>query len=161
MQKENPHTAENQPDRTALRFGPFRLLRSERMLLDGDRPVRVGSRAMDILLALVEQPGRTFSHDELMSRVWPDTFVEDVNVRAHISALRRALGDASGGQSFLVTIPGRGYSFVGPLSNETATAVVLPRHPVPNRARGQSISAGRTGATKSSPESRRSCRNSG
>ena len=66
MQKENRHTAEHTPDRTALRFGPFRLLRSERMLLDGDRPVRVGSRAMDILLALVEQPGRTFSHDELM-----------------------------------------------------------------------------------------------
>ena len=124
MQEENRHTGESNPDRISLRFGPFRLLRSERMLLDGDRPVRVGGRAMDILLTLVEQPGHTFSHDELMSRVWPDTFVEDVNVRAHISALRRALGDGSGGQSFLVTIPGRGYRFVGSLSNETATAVI-------------------------------------
>jgi len=129
MQEENRHTGESNPDRISLRFGPFRLLRSERMLLDGDRPVRVGGRAMDILLTLVEQPGHTFSHDELMSRVWPDTFVEDVNVRAHISALRRALGDAPGGQSYLVTIPGRGYRFVGSLSNETAAPVVVAAPP--------------------------------
>ena len=130
MLEAHRHTGESNPDRTALRFGPFRLLKSERLLLDGDRPVRVSSRAMDILLALVEQPGRTFSHDELMSRVWPDTFVEEVNLRAHIFALRRVLGDGPGGRSYLITIPGRGYSFVGSPSNETATAVIA----VPPRA---------------------------
>src|ERR1700759_3383361 len=97
MLEPDHHASDGEPNRTALRFGPFRLLTAERLLLDGDRPVRVSSRAMDILLALVEQPGRTYSRDELMSRVWPDTFVEDANLRAHISALRRALGDGQGG----------------------------------------------------------------
>src|SRR5579863_3599499 len=130
MLEEHRHTGESNPDRTALRFGPFRLIRSERLLIDGDRPVRMSSRAMDILLALVEQPGRTVSRDELMSRVWPDTLVEEANLRAHIFALRRALGDGPGGRSYLVTVPGRGYSFVGSLSDETASAVVA----VPPRA---------------------------
>ena len=57
MLEEHRHPGESSPDRTALRFGPFRLIRSERLLLDGDRPVRMSSRAMEILLALVEQPG--------------------------------------------------------------------------------------------------------
>ncbi len=133
MQEDDRHTDDGEPERTALRFGPFRLLRSERLLLDGDRPVRVSGRALDILLALVEQPGRTYSRDELISRVWPGTVIEDVNLRAHVSALRRALGDGPGGQPYLVTIPGRGYSFVGSLANETATAVVAAAAAVPPR----------------------------
>ena len=56
MPEENRHTGESKPDRTVLRFGAFRLLRSERLLFDGDRPMRVSSRAMDILLALVSSP---------------------------------------------------------------------------------------------------------
>jgi predicted ATPase/DNA-binding winged helix-turn-helix (wHTH) protein len=130
MPEDEPRRGMGESDRAALRFGPFRLLRSERLLLDGTKPVRVSSRAMDILLALVEQPGRTLSRDELMSRVWPGTFVEDVNLRAHISALRRALGDGPGGQPYLVTVSGRGYRFVGSLSNETANTVAT----TPSRA---------------------------
>jgi predicted ATPase/DNA-binding winged helix-turn-helix (wHTH) protein len=111
--------SETDPGAGAMRFGPYRLLRSQRLLLDGARPVPIGSRAMDILLALIEQPGRTLSRDDLIARAWPDTTVDEVNLRVHVSALRRALGDAKDGQRYLVTIPGRGYRFVGALASET------------------------------------------
>jgi predicted ATPase/DNA-binding winged helix-turn-helix (wHTH) protein len=132
MQGARHHRSDSGPERTALRFGPFRLFVAERLLFDGDRPIRLNRRATDILLALVEQPGRIFSHHELMSHVWPDTFVEDANLRAHISALRRALGHSDFGQSYLMTTPGCGYSFVGPLNNETSPVLLTvppPAHP--------------------------------
>jgi predicted ATPase len=75
---------------------------------------------MDILLALVEQPGRILSRDDLIARAWPDTTVDEVNLRVQVSALRRALGKTEDGQPYLVTIPGRGYRFVGVLSSDTA-----------------------------------------
>jgi DNA-binding winged helix-turn-helix (wHTH) protein len=75
-------------------FGPFRLLPDQRLLLLRDKPVHVGSRALDILTALVERPGELVTKDELMSKVWPDTLVEPANVTVHIAAVRRALGDA-------------------------------------------------------------------
>ncbi len=103
----------------SVRFGQYRLLRSQRLLLDGTRPVPISSRAMDILLALVERPGLTISRDDLIARAWPDTTVDEVNLRVHVSALRRALGDARDGQPYLVTIPGRGYRFVAGLMSET------------------------------------------
>jgi predicted ATPase/DNA-binding winged helix-turn-helix (wHTH) protein len=143
MLEAQRHIGESDSDRTALRFGPFRLIRSGRLLLDGDRPVRMSSRAMDILLALVEQPGRTVSRDELMSRVWPDTVVEEANLRAHIFALRRALGDGPGGRSYLVTVPGRGYTFVGSLSNETASAAIAAAPPPREQASAWPVNLGR------------------
>ncbi|HEY2617975.1 MAG TPA: winged helix-turn-helix domain-containing protein, partial [Acetobacteraceae bacterium] len=116
MTEGDPH--EGVPGGAAMHFGPYRLIRSQRLLLDGSRPVPVSSRAMDILLALVEQPGRVLSRDDLITRAWPDTTVDDVNLRVHVSALRRALGDGQDGQRYLVTVPGRGYRFVGPLASE-------------------------------------------
>ncbi len=72
-------------------FGPFRLLPMQRLLLEGDQPVRLGSRAFDILATLVERPGEVIGRDELKSRTWPKTFVEDTNLKIQVSALRRAL----------------------------------------------------------------------
>lgn len=99
----------------AICFGSFRLLPVQRLLLDGDKPLRLGSRALDILIALVERPGELVSKDELMTRVWPNTFVEPANLTVHIAALRRALRDGRGGNRFLINIPGRGYCFVAPI----------------------------------------------
>jgi predicted ATPase/DNA-binding winged helix-turn-helix (wHTH) protein len=100
---------------SAILFGPFRLFPTQRLLLEADKPVRLGSRALDILIALVERAGDLVGKEELMARVWPKTFVEPANLTVHISALRRALGDDRGGNRFLVNIPGRGYRFVAPV----------------------------------------------
>jgi DNA-binding winged helix-turn-helix (wHTH) protein len=95
-----------------ISFGPFRLLPTQFLLLEGDKPVRLGSRALELLMVLLERPGELASKQELMARVWPDTFVEPANLTVHISALRRMLRDGRDGNRFIINIPGRGYSFV-------------------------------------------------
>src|SRR5689334_22499312 len=109
-------------------FGPFRLLPSRYLLLEGDKPVRLGSRACEILIALVERAGQLLSKQELIGRVWPDTFVEEGNLRVHLAALRRALGDGQAGRRYTTNIPGRGYCFVAPvaLDEEPPEASAVP-----------------------------------
>ena len=97
---------------TEVSFGPFRLLRTQFLLLEGDTPVPLGSRALEILTALLERHGELVSKQDLMARVWPDVFVEPANLTVHMSALRRALRDGQDGNRFIVNIPGRGYCFV-------------------------------------------------
>ncbi len=123
-----PHIDVDLDNEHTICFGSFRLLPVQRLLLSGDKALRLGSRALDILLALVERPGELVSKEELMARVWPDTFVEPANLTVHIAALRRALCDGRNGNRFLINIPGRGYRFVAPihLSEE-----LEPSHPEP------------------------------
>ena len=102
----------------AILFGPFRLLPSQRTLLEGDRTVRLGSRAMEILIILIDQPGRFINRDELIARVWPNTTVDEAALRVHIAALRKTLGDGRHGMRFIANQPGRGYSFVAPIARE-------------------------------------------
>jgi predicted ATPase/DNA-binding winged helix-turn-helix (wHTH) protein len=110
------------PDRTAasahhaISFGPFRLVPSQQLLLEDGKPVRLGSRALDILIALAERPNELVSKEDLIARVWPDTFVEEGNLRVHIATLRRTLGDGQAGKRYVANIPGRGYRFVAPVS---------------------------------------------
>jgi len=115
----------------AIAFGPFDLLPTRRLLLKAGQPVRLGSRALDILIALVERPGELVSKGDLMARVWPHTFVEESNLKVQVAALRRALGDTRGSNRYLATIPGRGYRFVAPVTLSKA-----PRPPAPERAAG-------------------------
>src|ERR1700749_5036 len=96
----------------ALAFGPFRLLPSLQLLLEDDRPVRLSSRAFALLVALVERAGELVTKEELLARGWPDVFVEEGNLRVHMAALRRTLGDGQAANRFIVTVPGRGYRFV-------------------------------------------------
>ena len=93
-------------------FGPFCLLPTQLLLREGDKPVPLGSRALAILIALLERRGELVSKQELMARVWPNVFVEPANLTVHMSALRRALRDGRDGHRFIVNIPGRGYCFV-------------------------------------------------
>src|SRR5258708_16146954 len=102
-------------NRRAISFGPCLLLAEQRLLLEGDRQVRLGSRALDILVFLIERAGDVVGKDELIARVWPQTFVEEANLKIQISALRRALGDGQGGNRYIVTVVGRGYNFVAPI----------------------------------------------
>jgi DNA-binding winged helix-turn-helix (wHTH) protein len=98
-----------------ISFGRFRLLPAQFLLLEGDKPVPLGSRAMHILIVLLERPGELVTKQELMARVWPNLFVEPANLSVHVSALRRALRDGRDGNRFIINIPGRGYCFVAPI----------------------------------------------
>jgi DNA-binding winged helix-turn-helix (wHTH) protein len=97
-------------------FGPFRLLPAQFLLLEGDKPVPLGSRALEILIVLLERHRELVSKQELMARVWPNLFVEPANLTVHVSALRRALRDGRDGNRFIINIPGRGYCFVAPVT---------------------------------------------
>jgi DNA-binding winged helix-turn-helix (wHTH) protein len=113
-----------------LCFGRYRLIVRERLLLKDDVSVTVGSRAFDLLLALMERAGETVNRQELFKRVWPDVIVAKVNLRVHVAALRRALGDRQDGNRFIVSVAGRGYRFVAPVSRfqSAVPAAVLPRY---------------------------------
>src|SRR3984885_7594876 len=110
----------------AISFGPYRLLAAQRLLVEGDKPVRLGGRAFDILTALVERAGEVVSKEELIARAWPKTFVEEANLKLQVSTLRRALGDGQGDNRYVATIVGRGYNFVAPIRIEETSRVSPP-----------------------------------
>ena len=84
-------------DRHEVVFGRFRLDLGQRELLHDGTTVRLGARALDILCVLASAKGEVVSKDELLARVWPGRIVEENNVQVHVSALRKALDDGSGG----------------------------------------------------------------
>jgi DNA-binding winged helix-turn-helix (wHTH) protein len=118
---QSPDTDPLKPSKPAgattseVSFGPFRLLPAQRLLLEGDKPVPLGSRALELLTVLLERPGELVSKQDLMARVWPNLFVEPANLTVHVSALRRALRDGRDGNRFVINVPGRGYCFVAPV----------------------------------------------
>src|SRR5450830_2037560 len=118
-----------------LAFGPFRLHTLPPRLYreGGSAPgeVRLGGRALALLMALVARPGEVLSRSELEAQVWPYTVVEDSSLRVHVAALRRALGDGIDGARYIANVPGRGYSFVAPVQPFTATATRQP-DPLPS-----------------------------
>jgi len=104
-------------------FGPFKLTPSERLLEKDGEPVALGSRALDILIALAERPGLVLSHRELSARAWSSTVVEKGALRVAVAGLRKTLGDGINGARYIVNVPGRGYCLVAPvthLPNEAA-----------------------------------------
>ena len=96
-----------------LNFGRFCLDLGRRRLLRDERSVRLGDRALDILCVLASAEGKVVSKDELMAKVWPGVVVEENNLHVHIWALRKALDEEGNGESYLVTVPGRGYRLIG------------------------------------------------
>jgi predicted ATPase/DNA-binding winged helix-turn-helix (wHTH) protein len=113
-------------DEESFVFGSFRLIPSQRVLLEGEKQLRLGSRALDILVTLVESAGETIHKDQLIARTWPDTVVDEGALRVHVAALRKALGDGRTGTRYISNIPGRGYSFVAPVSREQRQPVIAP-----------------------------------
>ena len=103
-----------------LSFGPFHLLLTQRTLLEGNRPIRIGNRALDILFALVERAGELVDKDELIARVWPNVVVEESAIRVHIATLRKILGHGQGGARYVENVTGRGYRFVAPVTRHEA-----------------------------------------
>jgi len=92
-------------------FGPFILAPSERLLERDGVPVRLGGRALDILIALVESAGEIVGKRELLARVWPNMVVDEGSLRFHIVAIRKALGDGSDNR-YIVNTANKGYTFV-------------------------------------------------
>ena len=93
-------------------FGPFRLDAREYLLMLDGKAVPLPPKAFEALLMLVENAGHLVDKNELMRRLWPDTFVEDGNLAKHVSLLRKTLSEASNGQEYIETIPKRGYRFI-------------------------------------------------
>ena len=98
--------------RELYEFGDFRIDVLRRLLLLRDEAVPLTSKAFETLLVLVRNCDRVLTKDELMGALWPDSFVEEVNLAQNISALRKALGESPGENRFIATIPGKGYRFV-------------------------------------------------
>jgi DNA-binding winged helix-turn-helix (wHTH) protein/pimeloyl-ACP methyl ester carboxylesterase len=93
-------------------FGVFRIDVTERVLFGEKGVVSLTPKAFDTLLVLVENSGHVLSKEELMEKVWPDSFVEENNLAQNISALRKALDEEGSGQKYIETVPKRGYRFV-------------------------------------------------
>ncbi len=110
-----------------IAFGRFSLNLGKRELLRAGSPVRLGSRAMEVLAVLASAKGEVVGKDEIMNRVWPGVAVEENNLQVQISALRKALDEDNPGISHLVTVPGRGYRLVG--FTEAAPSPALPDKP--------------------------------
>ena len=124
-----------QQDNQSYEFGRFRLKVAERVLLREGELVPLTPKVFDILVTLVEHGGQVVSKDDLMKRVWPNTFVEEGNLTQNISLLRKALGETAGGVQFIETVPRRGYRFVGEMKgaangNGTNTAELPAPEPV-------------------------------
>lgn len=116
--------------RPVYKFGPFRLDAGKRVLLCDGHAVPLTSKALDILLALVESHGELVEKGALFRRVWPDTFVEEGNLTFNIHLLRKALGDdRSNGNRFIETVPRRGYRFVAAVEVATAEPAAPPGQP--------------------------------
>ena len=97
-------------------FGAFRLHHTGRLLLRHGGVVPLEPKLLDTLVALVEARGRLLSKEELIERVWPDTFIEETNLTRNISVLRKTLGNGADGRAYIETIPKRGYRFAGEVS---------------------------------------------
>src|SRR5690349_15359635 len=111
-------------------LGPFHLDTASELLLLGSEPTALGRRAIALLRALVEKPGSLVSKDVLIEAGWPGQVVEESNLTVQISALRRVLAEAPGGDRWIETMPRRGYRFVGPLVTETEPAFTPPQQQI-------------------------------
>ncbi|MEW6148283.1 MAG: winged helix-turn-helix domain-containing protein, partial [Pseudomonadota bacterium] len=123
-----------------LSFGPFSVRPHERLVMRDGVAVPLGAKAFDTLLALMSRPNEVVSKWELMAIVWPGITVEESNLRFHVAALRKALGDGKDGARYIATLSGRGYCFVAPISQaqlpaarRSAPRAELPPVKLPNR----------------------------
>jgi TolB-like protein/DNA-binding winged helix-turn-helix (wHTH) protein/Flp pilus assembly protein TadD len=113
-------------NRHVFEFGPFRLIPQEHQLLGDGKPIPLTPKSFDLLRVLVENAGHLVEKGELLSQIWPDSFVEEANLSVKISELRRALGEAPNENQYIETVPRRGYRFVAPVARVDAE---MPAHP--------------------------------
>src|SRR6188508_2323003 len=115
-------------------FGEFTLETEERRLRRGTETLRLAPKAFDVLVALVEHSGHVVSKDELLARVWPESFVEEGILTVHVSALRKALGDDTRPPTYIETVARSGYRFIAPV-----TRVASDDEPAATRAMARPV----------------------
>ncbi|HKR02182.1 MAG TPA: winged helix-turn-helix domain-containing protein [Pyrinomonadaceae bacterium] len=103
----------SQQARRLYEFGPFRIDTANRLLLRDGEPVQLTPKVVDTLLLLLENSGRVLGKEEILKALWPDSFVEEGNLSQNIYVLRKALNGGAEGESYIETIPRRGYRFAG------------------------------------------------
>jgi adenylate cyclase len=119
-------------DPEEIRFGRFRFDPQRRCLLHDGEPVDLGGRALDVLRLLASAEGAVVSKDELMAQLWPGRAVAENNLHVHISALRKALDEHGGGETYIITVPGRGYRLTHPSGSQRAgSSEPSPAPPLP------------------------------
>ncbi len=116
------------PSSELYEFGPCRLDAGQRLLTRDHQRVPLPPKTFDLLLLLVRSPGRAFSKQELMTALWPDTFVEDANLSFQISTLRKALG--GGASAWIETVPKHGYRFAA----DVVASPAIPPMPAPGES---------------------------
>ncbi len=104
----------------SYRFGEFTVDRDQKVLLRNDSPLPLAPKVFDTLLILVDNGGRIVEKEELMKRLWPDSFVEESNLTFNIQQLRKALGDNARQPRFIETVARRGYRFISPVNGNSA-----------------------------------------
>jgi DNA-binding winged helix-turn-helix (wHTH) protein/tetratricopeptide (TPR) repeat protein len=112
-----------------FQFGDFQVDPLTRTLRRHEEVITLNRRAFEVLVYLVQNPGRVLSRDELLKNVWPDTFVDENSLAQSISALRRALEEKPGDNSYIVTLPGRGYQFVSQIKVLTPENLAVVQGP--------------------------------
>lgn len=115
-------------------FGPFRLNLSEGRLYRGGEVVPLTPKVFKILVTLIEENGRLVEKGRLMTIVWPDTYVEESNLTANISILRKALGESRNQSQYIETVPTRGYRFIAPVVVRSGASAAGLRHPSDDHA---------------------------
>ncbi|MDM7920929.1 MAG: winged helix-turn-helix domain-containing protein [Pyrinomonadaceae bacterium] len=115
---------------SSIFFDEFELDLGRRKLFRNGEAIALKSKAFDLLVTLVESPGTLLSKDDLLNRVWEGQFVEENNLTVHIAALRKALGERKGEHRFIVTVPGKGYRFVGEVREEATEDLIVETHKV-------------------------------
>src|SRR5262245_44730874 len=121
-------------------FGPFKVDTLKRVLSTDGKPIPLQPKAFDTLQVLVQSAGQVVEKEKLMNALWPDSFVEEANLSQNVSVLRKALGESPGDHRYVVTVPGRGYSFVGKvtvLENEAVELGLGESHQLTRRAEQQ------------------------
>lgn len=108
-------------------FGPYRLDTAERLLLRDGEPVPLTPKAFETLVALVQRSGHLVEKDELMRAVWSDAFVEESNLTNNVYALRKMLGAGENGQSYIETVPKRGYRFTAMVKELPTEALLVEK----------------------------------
>ena len=127
-----------------LTFGPFRLDRASYTLStsaagESDQPIALRRKAFDVLRYLVEHAGRVVSHDEFLSELWPETYVQPEVLKGHVLAVRTALDDRTAPPRYIETVRGRGYRFIAKVS-------ATPRNSAPSHAKVAELLVGRAAA---------------
>ncbi len=113
-------------EKQVYEFDGFRVDPVRRRLLKGGEQVSLTPKAFSILVVLLENRGEVVEKEELIRRIWPDTFVTEANLTQNISSLRKALGERANDHRYVVTVPGRGYSFVAEVPRESTSEFTIP-----------------------------------